>query len=60
MIFGQFQIKKYKVIINMKNNFLSFLLTYCINIGAIFFTILNQPKLLIKTSIIKIKKMIIF
>ena len=48
--------KKHKVTIDITNNFLIFWPGYCIYIGAISFTIMSQPKLSVKTIVIRIEK----
>ena len=48
--------KKYKVIIDMTNNFLAFWPGYCTYIGVSSCIILSQLILLIETAIVRIKK----
>lgn len=54
MIFGQPGIKKHRVIIDIKNNFLAFLPGYCLYIGAI--SLLTLSSLLKKIAAIIIKE----
>lgn len=60
MILGQSWIKKHRVIINIKNNFLAFWPSYCIHIKVISLITLSQTKLLATIEIIRIGKNITF
>lgn len=60
MIFGQPQMKKHEVIIDITNNFLALQPGHYINVGVSSAIILCQPTLSIKTVAIRIENYIIF
>ena len=56
IILGQLWMKKYRVIIDMTNNSLTFWLGYCIHIRATSSNTLSQPKFFAETAVIQIEK----
>ena len=59
MILGQLWMKKYRIIIDMTNDFLAFWPSHCTHIRATSLNTLSQPKLPAETAVVRIKKDII-